>query len=202
VVSARLNDLRDGRIEEMDAAGIDIAVLSHTIGGVEGIPDAAVAVNTARRVNDFLAAEIAGSGGRFAGFATIALQDVDAAVKVLSRAVTELGFCCVIVNGYSNLGPDNLYLDEDRFELFWTALEELRVPLYLHPRLPSRAVQEAMYRGHPDCGHNMGIRARDSDSCAAHRLQRGVPPAPGSEADHRPSRRDAPLIRLAHPACL
>jgi predicted TIM-barrel fold metal-dependent hydrolase len=70
VVSARLNDLRDGRIEEMDAAGIDISVLSHTIGGVEGIPDPAVAVSTARRVNDFLAAEVAGSGGRFAGFAT------------------------------------------------------------------------------------------------------------------------------------
>lgn len=43
----------------MDAAGIDVAILSHTIGGVEGIPDASLAVSTARRVNDFLAAEVA-----------------------------------------------------------------------------------------------------------------------------------------------
>jgi hypothetical protein len=50
----------------MDAADIDVAVLFHTMGGVEGIPDPAVAVSTARRVNDFLAAEAAGSGGRFA----------------------------------------------------------------------------------------------------------------------------------------
>lgn len=99
VVSARLRDLRDGRIEEMDAAGIDVAVLSHTIGGVEGISDPAVAVSTARQVNDFLAAEIAGSGGRFVGFATVALQDVGAAVKELTRAVTDLGFCGVMVNG-------------------------------------------------------------------------------------------------------
>jgi hypothetical protein len=89
VVAARLRDLRDGRIDEMDAAGIDIAVRSHTIGGVEGISDPTLAVSTARRVNDFLAAEVAGSGGRFGGFATIALQDVDEAVKELRRAVTD-----------------------------------------------------------------------------------------------------------------
>jgi predicted TIM-barrel fold metal-dependent hydrolase len=117
---------------------------------VEGIPDPAVAVSTARRVNDFLAAEVAGSGGRFAGFATVALQDVGAAVEELTRAVTELGLCAVMVNGYSNLGTDNLYLDDDRFEPFWAALEELRVPLYPHPRPPSRAVQDAIYRGHPE----------------------------------------------------
>ena len=150
VLTARMSDLRDGRIEEMDAAGIDVAILSHTIGGVEGISDPAEAVSTARRVNDFLAAEVAASGGRFAGFATIALQDVDAAVRELKRAVTELGLRGVMVNGYSNLGTERLYLDEDRFEPFWTALEELRVPLYLHPRLPSLAVQEAVYGGHPE----------------------------------------------------
>jgi hypothetical protein len=85
----------------MDAAGIDVAVLSHTIGGVEGICHPAVAVDTARRVNDFFAAEVAG-GGRFVGFATVALQDVAAAVKELTCAVTELGFCgaMVFVSGY------------------------------------------------------------------------------------------------------
>jgi 2,3-dihydroxybenzoate decarboxylase len=150
VVSARLGDLRDGRIEEMDAAGIDVAILSHTIGGVEGISDPAAAVSTARRVNDFLAAEVAGSGGRFAGFSTLALQDVGAAVKELERAVTDLGLRGVMVNGYSNLGADRLYLDDDRFEPFWAAMEDLGVPLYLHPRLPARAVQDAMYRGHPE----------------------------------------------------
>jgi predicted TIM-barrel fold metal-dependent hydrolase len=150
VVSERLRDLRDGRIEEMDAAGIDIAVLSHTIGGVEGIPEPTLAVRTARRVNDFLAGEVADSGGRFAGFATVALQDVDAAVQELKRAVRDLGLCGVMVNGYSDLGTDKLYLDDIRFEPFWAALEELEVPLYLHPRLPARAVQEAMYRGHPE----------------------------------------------------
>jgi predicted TIM-barrel fold metal-dependent hydrolase len=150
VVSQRLHDLREGRIDEMDAAGIDVAILSHTIGGVEGIPDADLAVSTARRVNDFLASEVAGSGGRFAGFATVAMQDVGAAVKELTRAVTELGFCGAMVNGFSDLGTSKLYLDEERFEPFWKALEDLQVPLYLHPRLPSRAVQDAMYSGHPE----------------------------------------------------
>jgi predicted TIM-barrel fold metal-dependent hydrolase len=104
----------------------------------------------APRINDFLAAEVAASGGRFVGFASVALKDVGAAVKELTRAATELGFCGVMVNGYSDLGADKLYLDEDRFEPFWEALEGLRVPLYLHPRLPSRAVQDATYRGHPE----------------------------------------------------
>lgn len=150
VLTERLHDLRAGRIEEMDAAGIDISILSHTIGGVEGIADAVEAVETARRVNDFLAAEVAESKGRFAGFATIALQDVDAAVAELRRAVTELGLRGVMVNGYTNLGADRLYLDEDRFDPFWAALAELNVPLYLHPRLPALAVQDAVYRDHPE----------------------------------------------------
>ena len=149
-VEARLHDLHNARIEEMDAAGIELAILSHTIGGVEGIPDAAEAVRTATRVNDFLAGEIAASNGRFAGFATLPLQDVDAAVRELGRAVRELGMVGVMVNGFTDLAGDKLYLDEPRFDPVWAALRELDVPLYLHPRLPARAVQDAMYRGHPE----------------------------------------------------
>ena len=33
-VEARLHDLHQARIEEMDAAGIDLAILSHTIGEI------------------------------------------------------------------------------------------------------------------------------------------------------------------------
>jgi hypothetical protein len=131
-VDARLRDLRDGRIEEMDAAGIDISILSHTLGGTEGITDPALAVSTAPRINDFLAAEIAASSGRFAGFASVALQDVDAAVKELTRAVTELGFCGVMINGYSDLGADKLYLDED------SPAHRRRRPHHVRQRLPLR----------------------------------------------------------------
>jgi hypothetical protein len=60
-VSARLRDLCDGRIEENDAAGIDVAVLFHTIGGVEGTSNPAVAVSTARKISDFLAAKVVGA---------------------------------------------------------------------------------------------------------------------------------------------
>lgn len=149
-VAARLNDLHQSRIEEMDAAGIDLAILSHTIGGVEGIGDAAEAVEAATRINDFLAGEIKGSNGRFAGFATLPLQDVDAAVNELRRAVKELGLVGVMVNGFTDLAGDKLYLDEPRFDPVWAALQELDVPLYLHPRLPSAAVQDSIYRGHPE----------------------------------------------------
>jgi predicted TIM-barrel fold metal-dependent hydrolase len=149
-VEARLHDLHQARIEEMDAAGIELAILSHTIGGVEGIPDAAEAVRIATRVNDFLAGEIAAANGRFAGFATLPLQDVDAAVRELGRAVRELGMVGVMVNGFIDLADNKLYLDEPRFDPVWAELQALDVPLYLHPRLPARAVQDAMYRGHPE----------------------------------------------------
>jgi predicted TIM-barrel fold metal-dependent hydrolase len=150
VVETRLHDLHQGRIAEMDAAGIDIAVLSHTIGGVEGVSDAANAVRIAASANDYLAAEIKAGNGRLVGLATLPLQDVDAAVCELRRAVGELGLVGVNVNGYTDLGGEMLYLDEPRFDPVWAALEELDVPLYLHPRLPSALVQQAMYRGHPE----------------------------------------------------
>jgi predicted TIM-barrel fold metal-dependent hydrolase len=65
-------------LEEMDRCGIERMVLSLTQPGIQGIPDRAIAVDTAKRMNDDLAAIVAAHQSRFAGFAAVALQDVRA----------------------------------------------------------------------------------------------------------------------------
>ena len=51
----------------------------------------------------------------------------------LRRCVQKLGFVGVLVNG----STQGLYLDDPGLDLFWRTLEDLDVPLYLHPGLPT-----------------------------------------------------------------
>ena len=59
----------------MDAAGIDVQILSLTSPGVQRIADTAEAVAAARDVNDFLAGVVTAHPDRFAGMATLATQE-------------------------------------------------------------------------------------------------------------------------------
>ena len=56
----------------------------------------------------------------------------------LTRAVRELGFKGVMVNGFSQVGDADtiVYYDDPRYRAFWAAVAELGVPFYLHPRDP------------------------------------------------------------------
>jgi uncharacterized protein len=137
-----LCDLGEGRVAAMDAAGVDVQVLSLTSPGVEQL-DAAEAVDLARRVNDVLAAAVRRHSGRLAGFAALPTPAPEAAADELERTVGEHGFVGALVNGHAG----GRYLD-DRF--FWPVLERaeaLGVPIYLHPTPPPRAVVEASYAG-------------------------------------------------------
>jgi 2,3-dihydroxybenzoate decarboxylase len=125
----RLTDFTEYRLPEMDEYGVDVQVLSLASPGVQMQPDPAVAVEDARRANDFLAATIARHPKRFAGLAALPLQDPERAVRELRRAVTGLGLCGALVNDHT-LGH---YLDEERYSMVWAELEDLDVPLYLHP---------------------------------------------------------------------
>jgi predicted TIM-barrel fold metal-dependent hydrolase len=136
----------DGHLETMDRHGIEMSVLSLASDGIQGIDDPASAVRRARQANDALAARIALHPDRFAGFAAVALQDPAAAAVEAERAIRELGFAGVLVNGYSNGCP---YYDDERYLGFWEALEGLGVPLYLHPRDPLESQRE-IYRGRPE----------------------------------------------------
>jgi 2,3-dihydroxybenzoate decarboxylase len=164
--------LRDdsARLQEMDASGIEVQVLSLNVPGIESVGGRETALAYARRVNDFLADKTRESGGRFQAFAAVPLQDTDAAIVELQRAVTELGMRGVLVRGHTEISDDEQphYLDEDRFDPFWEALAELGVPLYLCPSPGNLRIHHFHYRDHPQLS---GPRWAFGPDTAAHALR-------------------------------
>ena len=138
----RLCDLDDRRITGMDAAGIDVQVLSLTSPGTEQL-DATEAVALARDANDLLAKAVRRHPSRLAGFAALPTAAPDTAADELERTIHAYGFKGALINGHIR----GRYL-EDPF--FWPILERaeaLQVPLYLHPTPPPQPVIAASYIG-------------------------------------------------------
>ena len=98
----------------------------------------------ARQANDFLAGEIQKHPKRYAGFAHLPLQDAQAAAAELERCVKELGFKGALINGHTN----GVYLDDSSMWSFWDCVDELDVPVYLHPASSFDAPH--MYHGYPE----------------------------------------------------
>ena len=146
----RLLDRENHRLSEMDRYGIAFTILSLNSPGIQGIVDRNQAMSIARLANDRLAESIAKRPDRFGGVAALAMQDPVAAAVELTRCIRELGFVGVMLNGFQQTGDGEsvMYYDDPAYAGFWTRLEELGVPFYLHPRepLPSR---EPIYDGHP-----------------------------------------------------
>ena len=131
----RAVELEVERLREMDAAGVDMQLMSVTIPGVQMFaPDRADAM--AISTNDQLAAAIARHPTRFAGLACFAPQSPRAAAKEMERAITKLKLNGFIVNSHTN----DLYLDDPRFAPVLEAAEALGRPIYLHPRAPSNGM--------------------------------------------------------------
>ena len=137
-LKARLLDIQDRRLREMDSHGIELMLLSLNAPAVQAIPDARKANETAVRANDYLAEQVAKRPDRFQAFAALPMQDPDLAIVELERAVKMLGFKGALVNGFSQAGDAKtaLYYDLDRYLPFWARIEALDVPFYLHPRNP------------------------------------------------------------------
>lgn len=128
-LAQRLADFDALRLEEMDRAGIEIVVLSQSGPAVQAEPDVEKAIGLAKDNNDFLAERIARRPDRYAGFAMLPMQDPQAAARELQRCVKELGFKGSLVNGHT-LGR---YYDGREYDDFWACMQELDVPMYLHP---------------------------------------------------------------------
>jgi len=139
-LAAKLNDLGAGRLADMDAAGIDMQVLSVAGDGLEKL-DRDTGISVARDINDMLANAVKSHPDRFAAFAVLPLQAPDAAAAELERCVTKVGFKGALISGTIN----GRFLDNPVFQPVFAAAEQLDVPIYLHPAPPPPAVYQAYY---------------------------------------------------------
>jgi gamma-resorcylate decarboxylase len=148
-LKARLLDIQDRRLREMDAHGIELMLLSLNAPAIQAISHPSKAIQLAQRANDFLANQVQRQSGRFKGLAALPMQDPDAATRELVRCVETLGFRGALVNGFSEIeGVGNaIYYDLKQYWPFWAELERLDVPFYLHPRNPLLK-DAALYEGH------------------------------------------------------
>ena len=144
----RLLDMEEGRLKDMDRAGIDMQVISifqsPDIPHVQNL-EVSEAKKWARQTNDRLSLAVKKYPDRFIGLAAIPVQRLEDAVEELKRAIMELGLkgVCLVSNAIGEYFDDKKY-----WEIFRTA-EALDVPIYLHPTRPSTTITDG-YTGYPD----------------------------------------------------
>jgi len=139
--SERGVQIRDGllslgrkRLDEMDRAGIDKAIIALTAPGThvfEG--DEAKALTT--DANDQLAAACRAHPDRFIGMTAIAPSEPEWSAREIQRG-HDLGFKAVILNGHVK----GEYTDAEKFYPIFEAAEALGTPVYLHPQGPSKGM--------------------------------------------------------------
>ncbi len=138
-------DLGAKRLAHMDAAGVDVQVLSFGSPGTQGF-GADVAVPMARDANDRAYDAIKAHPDRFAAFAALPTADPQASAKELERAVTKLGFKGTMIHGHTQ----GSFLDEKKYWAIFEAAQSLGVPIYLHPTYPHPDAIKAYFQGYED----------------------------------------------------
>ena len=118
----------DRRLTAIDRLGIDIQILSPNPLTYFHHIEAPIATGFCQWHNESLARVVGQRPDRFRGFAQLPMQDVDAAVIELRRAVGDLG----LVGAY--IGTDfGLTFDDERLDPLYAAFVELDVPMFIHP---------------------------------------------------------------------
>jgi len=126
------------RIEECDREKISMQVLSTVPVMFSYWAKPADALDLSRRLNDHIAEVVREHPTRFAGLATIPLQDPDLAAIELERCVRELGLRGAQIGTHVDANPhsgriDTLNLDNASLQPVWNAAEQLGTAIFVHP---------------------------------------------------------------------
>lgn len=117
------------RLQDMDATGVDVHVLSATPQTYLYNQPPELAVTLAAIQNEQIAKHVEAHSDRFMGIATLPMQAPEKAADELRRAMTKRGLKGAMFA--SNIMGKNL--DDPSFEPIWAAAEELDAFIFIHP---------------------------------------------------------------------
>ena len=173
-IDKKLHDLGEGRLKDMDEAGIDMQVLFPGVltldeAGYTEKLDALDGIALAKTINNELSKVVKKYPKRFTGFASLPMGNPSQAADELERAVKDLGLkggdICSNVRGE--------YLDDKKFGVFFERAEKLGVPIYIHPRQPSLAIRKP-FTDYPGMHSSMFGFAVDASLNALRMIYGGV----------------------------
>lgn len=121
----------EARLDKMATAGVDHQLISLTAPNVTFLPERK-ATELARICNDAYA-EIDDEYDEFSMLASLPLNDPDAALEEAERAINDLGLHGFVVG--SNI--EGTALTHEDFEPFYELVDELNVPIFIHPMTPA-----------------------------------------------------------------
>lgn len=120
------------RLEEMDAFGVEMQLLTPTVGFYQYDNDLDVTRQIHRDCNEEIAEVVAEHPDRFLAMGMVPMQDVAAAVSELERLIG-LGFKGVILNDH----VAGVTYDDPRFEPFFHTAQETGALLFFHQGGPT-----------------------------------------------------------------
>ena len=136
-------DIGEGRIAEMDKAGVTMNVLSLSC---PQLPDPDLAVKVMTEANNKASEAVKKYPERFAAFAALPCTDPKAAVKEFDRAINKLGFVGGFVCGTIN----GEFFDRKKYWPILEFAEAHNAPIYLHPFFPLPSVADTYLKDHEE----------------------------------------------------
>jgi uncharacterized protein len=141
-IPARLLEIGEQRVAAMDAAGVDVQIISLAPPGTHGLP-AREAVALSRDANDRASEAVDRYPTRLRAMTTLPMSDPDAAVAELQRTANARAHVGIMSYGRSGERP----LDDPVYDDLLATAARLRRPVFIHPQIPPNAVRAASYGG-------------------------------------------------------
>ena len=140
------------RLEDMDASGIDIQVLTLSAPSVDPFP-ADVAARWSRSVNEEIAGICKDYPNRFMALATLPYLDSDQTINELEYCIEQLGYKGVCIG--SNINGTRL--DDPALSPFYERMNDYGLPIHIHPRGPVEQTTYEDYRLGPMLGFEFDL---------------------------------------------